>query len=77
MKRMIFLLNKTYISFFYVISFLSFLSFQVKILSLSEFYNVIMQSTVLAYSIFIALSVISIFFTRLLIRLLQKIQQLQ
>lgn len=77
MKKIVFLLNRTYVSFLHVISFLAFLSIQIKILSLSEFYNIIMKSSGTAYTILIVFSAVSILFTRLLIHLLQKLQQHQ
>ena len=77
MKRIVFFLNKTYISFLHIISFLAFLSFQIKLLSLSILYDTIINSTELSYIIIIVFSVISLILTRLLVRLLQKAQQCQ
>lgn len=77
MKKTGFLLNKVYIGFLYVISFLTFLSLQIKALSLTPFYSLIIQSTALAYVIIIFLSIISVIFTHLLIHLLRKIQLYQ
>jgi hypothetical protein len=75
MRKTILLLNRTYISFLHVISFLAFLSIQIKLLSLSVLYDMILKSTGIAYAILILISVISIYFTRLLVHLLQKAQR--
>ncbi len=77
MKLTILLLNKIYISLLYIASFLSFLSLQIKLLSFTQFYDIIMRSSTLAIGIFILLSAISLILTLLLIHLLRKLQQHQ
>lgn len=77
MQKTILLLNRFYVSFLHVISFFAFLSLQIKILSLTSYYDEVIGSTLFAYVVIVALSITSAFFTHLLIRLLRKAQQYQ